>query len=450
MAGPDSPLKHASPDASGSLSTTGANAGAGPAGEQFLPGKPAQDAPQEAGSLSLAEMAEYDLDAALQLLAERAQYITGASGAAIALRRGQHNDMLCRASAGPSAPELGTLLSMEYGFTGESVRTRQTLVCKDSDGDPRVNREGCRRLGIASVVAMPIVCDGQPLGVFELFSGRPNAFVERDFSALERLCQMVRTAVTHAAASFSVASHTVTSEDIFHDASVNNRGPFEGPRTILPESSPSETKVGAVSIPEQDSVTATHTSFDQKTEPERPALKPLYWSVAMQKEGAQPASAQASGSVPVPAVLRNLKKCQACGFPVSQGRTLCVECEEQQWRGQLVGKSSPREKSEERQEGAVPIPSSQIAPDASSDKRKIQPAYGEASPPAASTAHPPVAELLLPVAADNDLQTRDSMENSGLFLSVAAQSESWLARNRFILPALLVLALIIAAILWLR
>src|ERR1039458_35747 len=48
--------------------------------------------PGEDGGRSLAEMAHSDLDAALQLLAERAQYIPGSSGAAIALRRDQHHD----------------------------------------------------------------------------------------------------------------------------------------------------------------------------------------------------------------------------------------------------------------------------------------------------------------------------------------------------------------------
>src|SRR5579863_2288639 len=70
--------------------------------------------PAEDAGRSLAEMAQRDLDAALQLLADRAHYITGASGAAIALRRGEHRDLLCRASAGSNAPQLGTLLSMEY------------------------------------------------------------------------------------------------------------------------------------------------------------------------------------------------------------------------------------------------------------------------------------------------------------------------------------------------
>src|SRR5215467_6827654 len=60
--------------------------------------------PGEDGGKSLSEMAQRDLNAALQLLAERAQYITGASGAAIALR--EDGEMICRASAGPSAPAL--------------------------------------------------------------------------------------------------------------------------------------------------------------------------------------------------------------------------------------------------------------------------------------------------------------------------------------------------------
>ena len=88
----------------------------GIAAANALAPKPSETAPRfpgEDAGRSLAEMAHRDLDAALQLLAERAQYITGASGAAIALRRGVHRDMLCRASSGSNAPELGALLSME-------------------------------------------------------------------------------------------------------------------------------------------------------------------------------------------------------------------------------------------------------------------------------------------------------------------------------------------------
>ena len=67
---------------------------------------------------SLTEMAQRDLEAALQLLAERAQYITGASGAAIALL--EQSKMICRGSAGPSAPQLGAEVQVKSGQIGRA------------------------------------------------------------------------------------------------------------------------------------------------------------------------------------------------------------------------------------------------------------------------------------------------------------------------------------------
>src|SRR3989454_4937203 len=154
--------------------------------------------PAEDGGKSLTEMAQRDLNAALQLLAERAQYITGASAAAIALR--EDEEMICRASAGPSAPALGAHLQVNSGLSGESVRTRQILRCNNAELDSRVNRESCRALGIASVVVLPLIREPEVNGVFELFSGRAYAFGERDIIALERLAEMIQTALEHAEA----------------------------------------------------------------------------------------------------------------------------------------------------------------------------------------------------------------------------------------------------------
>src|SRR6202042_761556 len=74
------------------------------------------------------------------------------------------------------------------------------LRCDNAEHDPRVNRESCRERGIASVMIVPIMGEdrrgqGQVLGVFELFSGQADAFAERDLSALQRLGEMVETAV---------------------------------------------------------------------------------------------------------------------------------------------------------------------------------------------------------------------------------------------------------------
>ncbi len=290
--------------------------------------------PGEDDGQSLANIAQRDLDAALQLLAERAQYITGASGAAIALRRAEHADMLCRASSGPNAPELGALLSMEYGLSGESVRTRQALRCDDTETDPRVNREGCRQLGIASVVVMPIVSEQRVLGVFELFSGKPHAFEERDLSALQRLGEMVETAVKHAEAAQSLPAVLESGVDApLSDAVVAETLPVKSARvatgadlaTVVPEE---ETPLRE---PEK---AVLEEAVVQKAEPELASKKPLFWSAALQSGVGR--AAEAPEPIPVPAELRNLQKCKACGFPVSQERTFCVECEEKQWRGQRV------------------------------------------------------------------------------------------------------------------
>jgi hypothetical protein len=333
--------------------------------------------PGEDGGRSLAEMAHRDLDAALQLLADRAQYITGASGAAIALRRYGKNDMLCRASTGSNAPELGALLSTEFGLSGESVRTRQPLRCDDAERDARVNREVCREMGIASVVVMPVVNDDEVLGVFELFSGKANAFGARDVSAVERLSEMVETAVRLAQATETLPERLkmpeveVKEAEILEEQVLDGYAPEEfsldetilegaveaeaGPSENIPtlsQNAPGEAAPsfeGTVTIapepakaivPENDAAAPQAAVPQSDAEPVAiPDIafpkKKLFWSAAVNPavDAGKPEEPDQSH---VPPVLRSLHKCAACGFPVSAGRVLCVECEEKKWRGQQL------------------------------------------------------------------------------------------------------------------
>ena len=440
------------PGTSANRSAT-ASVSAGIAAANEHPAQPAEPGPRFPGGdggRSLAEMAHSDLDAALQLLAERAQYITGGSGAAIALRRGEHNDMLCRASAGSNAPELGALLSMEYGFSGESVRTRQTLRCDDAERDPRVNREGCRQLGIASVVVMPIVTGEQVLGVFELFSGKPRAFDERDISALQRLSEMVETAVKHAVAAQSVSlvqepigaevqqpMDEIAAEAVRVEAPVIVAGPEVAPAPPVNDLALGDLALDDLSakdFPPPETVKTMLENVElEKPKPEPATKKPLFWSAAIQTPGATRAD-QAAEPIVVPPVLRNLQKCQACGFPVSQGRTFCVECEEKQWRGQRV----PAQRREPAR-AEVAAPALALAATETPETTTSIPIE-----PAAITAK-------IPVDSTSDIPGDvPASDNSTLFLSSVASSESWLAANKYILGALLVVAIIIGAIVWLR
>ena len=288
--------------------------------------------PGEDGGKSLSEMAQRDLDATLQLLVERAQYITGASGAAIALRQGE--TMVCCASSGASAPELGAHLQIDSGLSAESVKTRQVLHCDDAENDPRVNRESCRALGIASVVVMPLVRGEEVYGVFELLSGRPRAFGERDFVALNRLAEMIQTAVEHAEA--ARRAETELGRPV---------------AAIAAEAAP--VKVASIPIPPKDIVKTDpgKTAPEVESEPAPATLEPslagLYPTEPHPaKSDVVPALAERAISVKAPELapsaqerqaetelpittiaFGNLRRCETCGFPVSEGRRLCLDCE---------------------------------------------------------------------------------------------------------------------------
>jgi putative methionine-R-sulfoxide reductase with GAF domain len=239
---------------------------------------------------SLTEMAQRDLNAALQLLAERAQYITGASGAAIALR--EHGEMVCRASAGSSAPELGAHLQVNSGLSGESVRKRQILRCDDTEIDARVNRESCRALGIASVMVMPLVREQEVNGVFELFSGKAYAFEERDVAALERMAEMIQTAVEHAEAAKRAQKEIAGKKDQGRPDEIQAEATVtDGVKAGLRPAGTGQSPVPTPPVPQQ-----------------RPAAEETAPQVLLGTHG-------------------NVRKCVTCGFPVSEGRTLCLDCE---------------------------------------------------------------------------------------------------------------------------
>jgi putative methionine-R-sulfoxide reductase with GAF domain len=215
---------------------------------------------------SLEAATRHDLESALQLLAERAQYVMGASGVAIALRDGE--EMICRASAGPTAPPLETPLQVDSGLTAESIRKQQILRCDDAASDGRVDQESCRELGVKSVMVTPLLRQQEAVGVFELVAERSYAFEERDVTVLERLSQMVLTALDYAD----------TSQRAAREIGIDD---FEGQQGTREERS---------SVPQEVSWNSTLTS----------------------------ALTQEVGLI---------QKCSLCGFPVSASRDICLDCE---------------------------------------------------------------------------------------------------------------------------
>jgi hypothetical protein len=120
---------------------------------------------------------------------EQACLATGATGAAIALVRGEK--IVCHATAGPDAPDIGVCLDPRNGLSGSCIQTRHLQQCNDTETDPRVDPEASRTLGVRSIVVLPLIEGDKLFGILEFLSSRPNAFGQRDLDTLQALTDRI-------------------------------------------------------------------------------------------------------------------------------------------------------------------------------------------------------------------------------------------------------------------
>jgi TonB family protein len=133
--------------------------------------------------------ADLALDLVLNEIAEVTRESTRANAAAIALAR--DGEMVCRATTGEGAPELGARLSGDTGLSAACMQTGNWQRCDDSESDARVDRELCRGLGVRSILAVPVRQAGELLGVLEIFSAKAAAFGEREVRTLQMLSRSI-------------------------------------------------------------------------------------------------------------------------------------------------------------------------------------------------------------------------------------------------------------------
>lgn len=143
---------------------------------------------------TLINAGEIDLEPGISIIAEKAQALTGATGAAIALRRG--NEIVCRARTGRTAPDIGVRLQTDSGLSAECVRTGEVLLCNDAESNPRVDWATCRGMGVRSILVAPLRHFRRTLGVFEVLSSTPHAFDNNDVATMQFLSGMMVAAIS--------------------------------------------------------------------------------------------------------------------------------------------------------------------------------------------------------------------------------------------------------------
>lgn len=101
-------------------------------------------------------------------------------------------------AAGTLEGSVGTRLQKDGSLSGLAMGTHNILRCDDTESDPRVDRGACRRLGIASMVCVPLVCGPDSVGVLKVSSRTLGAFSDAEMATLAEVAGFVSTAVRSA------------------------------------------------------------------------------------------------------------------------------------------------------------------------------------------------------------------------------------------------------------
>jgi diguanylate cyclase len=143
-----------------------------------------------------ATIAGSSFDDGLLAVAEQALALTDASAAVIELPDG--DELVYRAVAGTASELQGTRVVRAESLSGRALATGETLVCYDSEEDPRVDRELCRQVGARSMIVVPLVHGTETLGVLKVYGPTPEAFTEAHVRVLAALANIAASALIRA------------------------------------------------------------------------------------------------------------------------------------------------------------------------------------------------------------------------------------------------------------
>ncbi|GAB6089365.1 diguanylate cyclase domain-containing protein [Spirochaeta dissipatitropha] len=122
------------------------------------------------------------------LIADRSMDITDSDGAVVELL--EEDELVYRATAGIADKQLGLRLKSHGSLSGFCARTSEPQKCDDSETDQRVDRIACRKVGLRSMLLVPLVFGETSIGVLKVFSSRSHAYSAKELYILKLLSRM--------------------------------------------------------------------------------------------------------------------------------------------------------------------------------------------------------------------------------------------------------------------
>ncbi len=143
------------------------------------------------------EQAEFDVDEVVVWILNRARSLIGARAASVGIV--EHDEIVYRYRSAEGENPNGQIRAARVAsLSGICARTGQTVVCTDSETDPRVDIAACRAQGLRSMIIVPLRCRGPVVGVLNVNAPDPDAFDASDVQTLELIAGAISGAYGHA------------------------------------------------------------------------------------------------------------------------------------------------------------------------------------------------------------------------------------------------------------
>ena len=154
------------------------------------------------------------LDPLLQAVVEcAADAVPGLKAALVEMRSG--DSFFLRSASGRCG--AGADLPIGDELSARCLAERRPVLCGDALAEDGADRLACRRLGIRTILAVPIPCRGEIAAILKLCAAEPNAFAARDVDLAMLLAAPIGSAL---AAADGVPPAGSAFADSFHQAAV--------------------------------------------------------------------------------------------------------------------------------------------------------------------------------------------------------------------------------------
>ncbi len=145
----------------------------------------------------LIQTLQLDLAAASELVAERVQKVTNASGTAIGIL--EKGELVYRAATGSATIDAGTRVAPASALSADCLSKGSALNYPDVTSSLHVRSDLFRSRDVKAFIAVPVYHAGQVAGVLELRFARVNSFREADLRTAELMAGLLSEAMVTAA-----------------------------------------------------------------------------------------------------------------------------------------------------------------------------------------------------------------------------------------------------------